>query len=298
MATKTKKAVAKKTTAVKKVVKAPDKKKPKALAAKSTAKKTVQKKKTPPVAKAKTPAKAVAKKPTKPAAKVKSKPIVKTAAKAVSKTPAKKPVRAATVKSVSKKPAEAAKVATPLKAVAKKTISTSTPKMKTNEAMLKSEKPKKATASTVSHINPDKTRLTESIDFLGVSPYQEQAGEEYMNDKQRQHFREILVRWRKALMEEVDRTVHHMKDAVNFADPNDRATQEEEFSFELRARDRERKLIRKIDEAVQRIDDKEYGYCDACGIDIGIRRLEARPTATLCIDCKTLDEIKEKQTRL
>ena len=97
-------------------------------------------------------------------------------------------------------------------------------------------------------------------------------------------------------MEEVDRTVSHMKDeAANFPDPADRATQEEEFSLELRARDRERKLIRKIDSTMDLVDTDDYGYCEACGIEIGIKRLEARPTATLCIDCKTLDEIKEKQ---
>lgn len=97
-------------------------------------------------------------------------------------------------------------------------------------------------------------------------------------------------------MEEVDRTVHHMQDeATNFPDPNDRASQESEFSLELRTRDRERKLIKKIDEATSRLDNGEYGFCDACGVEIGIRRLEARPTATLCIDCKTLDEIREKQ---
>ncbi|WP_038834169.1 RNA polymerase-binding protein DksA, partial [Pseudomonas aeruginosa] len=98
------------------------------------------------------------------------------------------------------------------------------------------------------------------------------------------------------LMEEVDRTVHHMQDeAANFPDPADRASQEEEFSLELRARDRERKLIKKIDETLQLIEDEEYGWCDSCGVEIGIRRLEARPTATLCIDCKTLAEIREKQ---
>ena len=98
-------------------------------------------------------------------------------------------------------------------------------------------------------------------------------------------------------MEEVDRTVHHMQDeSGNLPDPNDRATQEEEFTFELRTRDRERKLIRKIDSTLKTIDNGEYGYCDECGVEIGIRRLEARPTATLCIDCKTLAEIKEKQT--
>ncbi|MGD8618045.1 MAG: RNA polymerase-binding protein DksA [Gammaproteobacteria bacterium] len=130
----------------------------------------------------------------------------------------------------------------------------------------------------------------------GIAPYQEKRGEEYMNEEQIAHFREILLTWKRELMEEVDRTVHHMQDdAANFPDPNDRATQESEFSMELRARDRERKLIRKIDESIRNLDNDEFGYCEACGVEIGIRRLEARPTATLCIDCKILDEIREKQ---
>ena len=132
--------------------------------------------------------------------------------------------------------------------------------------------------------------------FKNFVPYTPKKGEEYMNDAQKEHFRQILMSWKAELMEEVDRTVSHMKDeAANFPDPADRATQEEEFSLELRTRDRERKLIKKIDKTIDRITDDDYGFCDTCGIDIGIRRLEARPTATLCIDCKTLDEIKEKQ---
>jgi DnaK suppressor protein len=131
---------------------------------------------------------------------------------------------------------------------------------------------------------------------FGFKPYQSQEDEEYMNDRQKDHFRAILHAWKKDLMEEVDRTVGHMKDeATNFPDPNDRATQESEFSLELRTRDRERKLIKKIDETISKIDNDDYGYCDACGVEIGVRRLEARPTANLCIDCKTLDEIREKQ---
>ena len=127
-------------------------------------------------------------------------------------------------------------------------------------------------------------------------PYKPKKGEEYMSPGQLSHFREILLKWRQELMAEVDRTVHHMQDdAANFPDPADRASQEEEFSLELRARDRERKLIKKIEKTIDRIDDDDYGYCDTCGVEIGIRRLEARPTATLCIDCKTLDEIKERQ---
>jgi DnaK suppressor protein len=117
-----------------------------------------------------------------------------------------------------------------------------------------------------------------------------------MNEEQEAHFRAILQAWKSNLMQEVDRTVHHMQDeAANFPDPNDRATQESEFSLELRTRDRERKLIKKIDEAIEKLDNHDYGYCESCGVEIGIRRLEARPTATQCIDCKTLDEIREKQ---
>ncbi|MDC0435258.1 RNA polymerase-binding protein DksA [bacterium] len=117
-----------------------------------------------------------------------------------------------------------------------------------------------------------------------------------MDAEQLVHFSKKLAEWKQQLMEEVDRTVGHMKDdATNFPDPNDRATQEEEFSLELRTRDRERKLIKKINEAQKRIDDDEYGYCETCGIEIGVNRLEARPTAELCIDCKTLEEIRERQ---
>ena len=127
-------------------------------------------------------------------------------------------------------------------------------------------------------------------------PYEEAKGEEYMSEGMRAHFVEILNQWKKELREEVDRTVNYMQDeASNFPDPADRASQEEEFSLELRTRDRERKLIKKIDEILQLIDDDEYGWCDACGVEIGLRRLEARPTATLCYDCKTVAEHKEKQ---
>ena len=137
-----------------------------------------------------------------------------------------------------------------------------------------------------------------SAPIHGFKPYKAKKGEEYMNEKQLEHFRGILQAWKDELMEEVDRTVHHMKDdAANFPDPADRASQEEEFSLELRTRDRERKLIKKIDESMNEVDTGEYGYCETCGVEIGIRRLEARPTATQCIDCKSLDEIKEKQNK-
>lgn len=131
---------------------------------------------------------------------------------------------------------------------------------------------------------------------LDVQPYERTHGEEYMNERQTDHFRTILLGWKKQLMREVDRTLNHMQDdAASFPDPNDRATQESEFTLELRTRDRERKLIRKIDEAIASLDGGNYGFCEACGTEIGIRRLEARPTATLCYDCKVLDEIREKQ---
>ena len=131
---------------------------------------------------------------------------------------------------------------------------------------------------------------------FSFAPYKEKEGEEYMNEAQLKHFETILNNWKAELMHEVDRTVHHMQDdAANFPDPNDRATQESEFSLELRTRDRERRLIKKIDDSLKEIESGAYGFCESCGIEIGIRRLEARPTATLCIDCKTLDEIREKQ---
>ena len=128
------------------------------------------------------------------------------------------------------------------------------------------------------------------------TPYGGKAGEEYMNDKQLDHFRKILNEWKVELSEDIDRTVHTMQDEVTtFADPNDRASQESDMALELRNRDRERKLIKKIDETLRKIDDGDYGYCNSCGVEIGLKRLEARPTASLCIDCKTLDEMREKQ---
>ena len=134
--------------------------------------------------------------------------------------------------------------------------------------------------------------------FRNYTPYKAKKSEIYMSDQQLVHFKQILMNWRQELMEEVDRTVHHMQDeAANFPDPADRATQEEEFSIELRTRDRERKLIKKIDQTMELVDQEDYGYCDTCGVEIGLRRLEARPTATQCVDCKSLDEMKEKQIR-
>ena len=132
----------------------------------------------------------------------------------------------------------------------------------------------------------------------GFTPYQPKRGEDYMNKDQLEHFRQLLLAWKRELMEEVDRTMLHMKDdAANFPDPNDRATQESEFGLELRTRDRERKLLKKIDSALARIDDGSYGYCEETGDEIGLRRLEARPVATLCVEAQERRELAERQFR-
>jgi len=129
-----------------------------------------------------------------------------------------------------------------------------------------------------------------------IAPYVPKKGEEYMNKKQLAHFRNILEALKVELSQDIDRTVHTMQDeATVFADPNDRASQESDMALELRNRDRERKLIKKIEETIAKIESQDYGYCESCGVEIGLKRLEARPTATLCIDCKTLDELREKQ---
>lgn len=128
------------------------------------------------------------------------------------------------------------------------------------------------------------------------APYLPEEGEAYMNEQQRAHFRELLEGWKAELGEDIDRTVHTMQDeATVFADPNDRASQESDMALELRNRDRERKLIKKIDETMAKINADEYGYCETCGIEIGLNRLQARPTASLCIDCKQLEEMRERQ---
>jgi DnaK suppressor protein len=129
-----------------------------------------------------------------------------------------------------------------------------------------------------------------------IPPYKPKGKEEYMNSRQLAYFRGMLDEMKRELSQDIDRTVHTMQDeATIFADPNDRASQESDMSLELRNRDRERKLIKKIEETIGRIDAGDYGYCDSCGVEIGLKRLEARPTATLCIDCKTLDEMRERQ---
>lgn len=144
----------------------------------------------------------------------------------------------------------------------------------------------------------EKDILEPSLDVLGIAAYKQKKTEEYMSSKMLEHFKAILMALRQRLLEGGDKIVTHMKEeAINYPDPNDRASQEEDFRLELRTRDRERKLLKKIEESLELVREKDYGYCEVCGVEIGLRRLEARPTATLCIDCKTLDEIREKQQK-
>lgn len=180
------------------------------------------------------------------------------------------------------------------KAAAKKTTSKkiATKKTPSKSKAVNNTVVKKKTAKKVASNN------SENLDNLihGIEPYVEKANEKYMNPKQVEHFKNILLAWKQNLLDEVSKTIHLMQDEnINHPDPNDRASQETDMSLELRNRDRERKLLKKIDSTVLRVDTDDYGWCDRCGIEIGIRRLEARPTAELCVDCKTLNEIKERQ---
>ncbi len=141
--------------------------------------------------------------------------------------------------------------------------------------------------------------MTAHDHFSLFTPYVEVSGEEYMNENQKNHFSDILHRWRSELMQEVDHTVENMRaEQGNLSDISDQASREEAFTLELRTRDRERRLIAKISESIEKIKKEDYGFCETCGSEIGIRRLEARPTASMCIDCKTFAEIKERQTNL
>ena len=138
--------------------------------------------------------------------------------------------------------------------------------------------------------------MPEELLHKQFAPYVPKKGEEYMSSRQLAHFRNILETLKAELMNDIERTVHTMQDeATVFADPNDRASQETDIAIELRNRDRERKLIKKIEDTIAQIESGDYGYCTGCGVEIGIKRLEARPTATLCIDCKTLEEVRERQ---
>jgi DnaK suppressor protein len=212
----------------------------------------------------------------------KKKPVKKkvTRKKVSKKKPAKKNV--ARKKVSTKKPAK--------KNVARKKVSTKNPAKKATG--------RKATARSKSNGAAPRRRRAPSSDLAvhGISPYRIRKDEAYMNDAQLEHFKEILMAWKAELIQEVDRTVHHMQDeASNFPDPNDRATQESEFGLELRTRDRERKLLKKIASAMQRIDDGSYGYCEETGEAIGLERLEARPVATLSVEAQERRELAERQ---
>ena len=246
------------------------------MAVKKVAKKVVAKKKAPVK-------KVVAKK--KPAAK---KVVVK---KAAPKKVAAKKVIAKKV--VAKKKAPVKKVVAKKKPAAKKVVvkKAAPKKVATKKVVAKKPIPAK--------IVPLKSKKVVSSSQKGLKQfraYEAKKGENYMSKSQLNHFRTILNEWKTELSQDIDRTVHTMQDELtSYADPNDRASQESDMALELKNRDRERKLIKKIDETLRNIESQDYGYCTGCGEEIGLKRLEARPTATLCIDCKTLDEIREKQ---
>ena len=227
-----------------------------------------------------------AKKPSAKATKAKKTVSAKPAAKAAAKPsarPAPKAKVAASSRPAPKAPARAARPKAPAKAGAKPRAAAPSPAAKPVPA---AKIPVPAPAAGASLLSGPRN----------VEPYVPRKGEEYMSKEQLEHFRTILSTWKQDLMQEVDRTMLHMKDeAANFPDPNDRATQESEFSLELRTRDRERKLIRKIDEALKRIEDGSYGYCLETGEPIGVKRLEARPVATLSVEAQERRERREKQ---
>ena len=185
-------------------------------------------------------------------------------------------------KKITKKPLKKAPVkkASPKKAPAKKVAIKKTPVKKT----LKKNTKKVVKTNTIAN---DKSK---------IAPYKPKKNEKYMSAAMKKHFIAVLLLWKEHLKEEMQKTFDHLRaKGETYADPIDRASQEEEFAFELRTRDRERKLINKIAISIEQIKQDEYGWCESCGDEIGIKRLEARPTTTHCIDCKTLDEIKERQ---
>ena len=280
-----KKAAPRKTASRKKVAKKRKVTKKKATTSsrkKTASKKKVAKKKSAKkkVAKKKVAKKKVAKKKAASKKKVSKKKVAKKKGakkKVAKKTTAKKPSK--------KKPAKKKKAVS-----RKKTATTGTKKVTPRRLAPERKSPP-----------PKRPRTRSSLlsgPIHGIEPYKPKRGEEYMSSEQLEHFRQILTAWKKELMFEVDRTVHHMQDeAANFPDPNDRATQESEFGLELRTRDRERKLLRKIDSALARIDDGSYGFCDETGEEIGLKRLEARPVATLCLEAQERRELAERQFR-
>ena len=275
--------------------------------ASSSIARTKPKVKTSSKAKAKTKAKAKAK--TK--AKAKAKTTTNTKTKAKTKAKAKTKIK---VKTGSKMTAQTQVKGRPRVASSLKTKSGNQAKTKASNKKNRITKDESKAASISMSVSPKRkavgTKQKITTNDIKTSPkvsvdsdshqstraYTPKKNEEYMGESQKEYFRNILNAWKFELMEEVDRTVSHMKEeAANYPDPADRASQEEEFSLELKTRDRERRLIRKIDKTIDLVDQDDYGYCESCGVEIGIRRLEARPTATQCIDCKTLSEIKERQ---
>src|SRR3990167_10359981 len=240
--------------------------------------------------------------------------IAKKKKKVISKKPAKKAAAKKTIKKITKakQPAKkttqkTAKKAPSKKSLAKKSIVKPATKPVVKQKITKKQRSKKMTEKLEYNAGeefdviqlPERATPRKATTLLGAlefTPYQPKPNETYMNDAQRDHFRKILDAWKQQLMQDVDLTVGHLKEeAVFYADPVDRATQEEGFNLELRTRDRERKLIKKIEQSLDLLNTSEYGHCEDCGADIGIRRLEARPTAVKCIDCKTFQEIREKQ---
>lgn len=265
----------------------------------TTKRKTVAKKKSATkkkVVKKPVSRKKVAKKSSKKASKKKAPAKKKVAKKKASKkkTSTKKKVsKKKATKKVAKKKASKKKVSN--KKASKKKLSSKKKVVSKKRPAVKKKTPTRA--------KPPVRTARRRGDALsgpihGIDPYKPRRGEEYMSEDQIEHFRAILTAWKNELMFEVDRTVHHMQDeAANFPDPNDRATQESEFGLELRTRDRERKLLRKIESALTRLDDGSYGYCDETGEEIGLKRLEARPVATLSLEAQERREMSERQFR-
>ncbi len=290
----------KKTTAKKKAAsrkRAPAKKKvtrkKKAVSKKKAAskKKKTKRKKKPAVKKrAARKKKATSKKKSKGKKKASKKKASTKKPAAKKKASRKKP--ATKKKTSSKKKAAVKKKAGKKKAVAKK------PAAKKKAAVKKKPPSQRRRPTGKGKAKARARKVDESALIHGIEPYFPERDEDYMNEEQLEHFRDILLGWKNELIQEVDRTVHHMQDeASNFPDPNDRATQESEFGLELRTRDRERKLLKKIEQALGRIDDGSYGYCEETGEEIGLRRLEARPVATLCVEAQERRELAERQYR-
>lgn len=273
----------------------------KKAAAKKSKKKSSKKTTAKAASKRSSTKRSAAKKPArKKASKKKAAPVKRSASEKKSKTKkvsAKKASRKKASKKVAKKSVSKKKVSTKKAASKKKTSKkTTAPRRASNKKTTASSAARPGAKHSSSRAAKTPNVLTGPI--RGFKPYQPKRGEDYMSEDQLEHFRQILLAWKRELMEEVDRTMHHMKDdAANFPDPNDRATQESEFGLELRTRDRERKLLKKIDSALARIDDGSYGYCEETGDEIGLRRLEARPVATLCVEAQERRELAERQFR-